>query len=454
MRSRTLSHETGGAMKDYFLRDHKGKAYFHLPEEWEVVNLAIQKPVKADISISRMVTDAISLPTGTPSLAEMVRGKKKVAIVVDDNARPTPRRALLTPLLDYLRDCGVENGQITLLIAAGTHPTPSRAEIEEAFGNELCRQIRIVGHDCHAPDLVSVGTLKHLGELKVNPLFAEADLRISVGSILPHPLAGFGGGAKTIFPGIANYELIHNHHVALMLAPGSSTGNAAPNNGFLREIREAGRLARLDFIVNAVYDADEDIKTVVAGHFEEAHKAGIELCVKELGVPFDRFADVTIMSSFPYTDGPQVLKPLSASNMVTKKGGSVIVYADRIKGGQFAPSLLEIFDRAFAMAAGDPKRLVMTHIRENKPIIPGIAMDFNSALNCTMLYVSRTRMFLVSDDADEAQAARLGFEYASSVQKAINRIARDVPKATVNIMPSAAYVLPLVPESMRMTWDD
>jgi nickel-dependent lactate racemase len=288
----------------------------------------------------------------------------------------------------------------------------------------------------------------------VNPLFAGADLRIAVGSILPHPLAGFGGGAKAIFPGIANYELIHNHHLALMLAPGSSTGNAAPNNSFLREIREAGRLARLDFIVNAVYDADEDIKTVVAGHFEEAHKAGIELCVKELGVPFDRFADVTIMSSFPYTDGPQVLKPLSASNMVTKKGGTVIVYADRIKGGRFAPSLLEIFDRAFAMAAGDPKRLVMTHIRENKPIIPGIPMDFNSALNCTMLYVSRTRMFLVSDDADEAQAARLGFEYAPSVQEAINRIAHDVPKATVNIMPSAAYVLPLVPESMRVTWDD
>ncbi len=88
----------------------------------------------------------------------------------------------------------------------------------------------------------------------------------------------------------------------------------------------------------------------------------------------------------------------------------MIVYADRIKGGRFAPSLLEIFDRAFAMAAGDPKRLVMTHIRENRPIIPGIPMDFNSALNCTMLYVSRTRMFLVSEDADEAQAARLGFE--------------------------------------------
>ena len=84
-------------MEDYFLRDHKGKAHFHLPEKWEVVNLAIQKPVKAELPISRMVTDAISLPTGTPSLAEMAQGKKKIAIIVDDNARPTPRKALLLP---------------------------------------------------------------------------------------------------------------------------------------------------------------------------------------------------------------------------------------------------------------------------------------------------------------------------------------------------------------------
>ena len=79
-------------------------------------------------------------------------------------------------------------------------------------------------------------------------------------------------------------------------------------------------------------------------------------------------------------------------------------------------------------------------------------MDFNSALNMTLLYVSQTRMLLVSEDADEMQAARLGFEYASSVQEAIDRVAKDVPKATVNIMPSAGLVLPIVPESMRVQW--
>jgi lactate racemase len=440
-------------MNRYYVNDHKGKVYFDLPDGWEVINMAVLKPAKATRSISDMVDDAVSNPIGAASLADLVKGKKQIAIVVDDNARPTPKRALLDPLLDYLRNCGVENVQITILIAAGTHPVPSRAEIAETFG-DLAGVLHIVGHDCHAPDLVSVGTLKHGGDLRINPFFVQADLRIAVGSILPHPLAGFGGGAKAVLPGIANYECIRNHHVALMLAEGSSTGNAEASNNFLSEIRKAGRMAKLDLIVNAVYDAEEDVRTVVAGDFLEAHKTGIDLCVKELGVPFTQFADVTIMSSAPYTDGPQVLKPLSVSNMITRKGGAVIVLASRIKGGQFAPSLLDAFDCAFAQAAGDPKRLVMSHVREKRPIIPEIPMDFNSALNCTLLYVSRNRMLLVSDDADETQAVRLGLEYAPSLQEAIDRVARDLPKATVNVLPAAGYVLPLVPESMRQSWND
>jgi lactate racemase len=440
-------------MEQYYLNDHTGRKYFRLPDGWEVVNMAVQKPVKAERSISHMVADALSGPIGAPSLATLVKGKNRIVVIVDDNARPTPKMALLTPLLKYLYGCGVEKSRIEIVMAVGTHPVVSQKEIEETFG-DLSREIRIVSHDCHAPDLVSLGTLKAGGDLKVNALVAHADFRIAVGSILPHPLAGFGGGAKTLFPGVAGYETIRNHHIALMLAEGSSTGNSAASNNFLSEVREAGRLAKLDFILNTVYDADEDVKGVVAGHFEEAHKVGIELCRKELAVSYSQFADVTVMSSFPYTDGPQVLKPLGTSNMITRKGGTVILLASRIKGGAFAPSLLDVFDRAFAMAAGDPRKLVMDHINAKKPIMPGIPMDFNSALNCTMLYVSRNRMLLVSDDADEAQAARLGFEYASSLQEAIDRTAKEVPTAIVNILPSAGYVLPVVPDSMMESWND
>jgi lactate racemase len=241
--------------------------------------------------------------------------------------------------------------------------------------------------------------------------------------------------------------------MALMLAEGSFIGETE-RNPFVAEIREAGRLAKLDFIVNAIFDADEEVKSVVAGHFTEAHRAGTELCAKELAVRFDEPSDVTIMSAFPYIDGPQILKPLAATNAITRAGGTIILFADKIRGGRFSPTLLDAFDKAFAKADGDIRKMIADHIREGKLIVPGIQIDFNSALNCTLLYGTRNRLFLVSEDADEEQASRLGFQYVSSLQEAVDRTARDRPAAKVNILPMGGVVMPIVPESMRTKWLD
>ena len=438
-------------MEKYFLNGHKGKTYFQLPGSWEVVKHAVLKPEKATKSISGLLRDSIANPIGTPPLSRLVKDKKRIVIIVDDGARTTPKKAILTPLVEHLAHYGIQRSQITVLIGTGTHHPVPAAEIGQLYGEALSREVRFVNHDSRAEDLVSVGTLRHGGDLKIHPLAAGADLRIAVGSVLPHPFAGFGGGAKAVLPGIASYECVRDHHAALMIENGVFPGNDE-NNPFLSEVREAGKLAKLDFIVNVVYDSDDDVKAIVAGHFEKAHRAGIEMCKKELGVRFDRPADVTLISAFPYAEGPQVLKPLGASNMVTKKGGVVILYASYIKDGGFAAPLLGAFDAAFAKAGGDARQLVMDNTRDHKPLIPGLAMDFNSALAMTLLYVSRTRMFLVSEDADKAQAARLGFEYATSVQDAIDRVAKAFPKATANILPSGGVVLPVIPESMRIEW--
>ncbi len=438
-------------MENYFLNGHKGKTYFHLPQGWEVLNHAVLKPEKTDKSIAELLADAIANPIGTPPLSRLVKDKKKIVIIVDDPARPTPKKAMLTPLVAHLREYGVQNSQITVLIGTGTHRPVPEADIGRLYGEALCKEVRFVTHDCYAKDLVSVGTLKHGGDLKIHPLAAGADLRIAVGSVLPHPFAGFGGGAKAVLPGIAGYETIRDHHVELMIDKGTFVGNRQ-SNVFLGQIIEAGRLAKLDFIVNAAYDADDDVKAIVAGHFEEAHRAGVEICLKELGVRFDRPADVTLISAFPYAEGPQVLKPLCVSNLVTKKGGVVILYASYIKDGGFAAPLLSAFDTAFAEAKGDAKRLIRDLTRDHRPLIPGLAMDFNSALNMTMLFASRARMFLVSEDAGKAQAARLGFDYTTSLQDAIDTVAKALPAPTVNILPSGGVVLPIIPESMRIEW--
>jgi nickel-dependent lactate racemase len=438
-------------MGDYFVIGHAGREYFQLPETWEVVNNAVLNLQEVEKSIDQMVDEAITHPAGSLPLAELLKNKDKILIIVDDIARPTPKKEILSALVRRLEKYGIRKNQIDVLIGLGTHRPLTETEIKTVFGERLSSELRITNHDCRSSELVSVGTLRKGGEFKIHPLAAKADFRIAVGSILPHLFNGYGGGAKVVFPGIANYEAIRRHHVSLMVAKGVSLGNMR-GNPWHDEICEAARLAKLDFIINAVFNCNEDVKEIVAGHFEKAHELGAEMCTKELGVNFYQAADVTISSAFPYVEGPQIMKPLCPATLVTKKGGYVIIYASDIHGGKFPDSLLEAFDTAFSLAGGDTRKLVLNYLHDGKLIVPDGAIDFNSALNTTLLYLSRVKVILVSRVIDQKQAARLGFGYSRSLDEAITRVSKDIPKATVNILPAGGLVLPLVAKEMSFEW--
>ncbi|RPJ08239.1 MAG: DUF2088 domain-containing protein, partial [Deltaproteobacteria bacterium] len=371
----------------------------------------------------------------------------KVVILVDDFARPTPKMELLGCVIRHLEKLGIKYEQIDVLFALGTHRPLSEAEVEEALGKEFLGKIRYSHHDSRSDKLISIGRLKTGGEVKINPLLIEADFRIGIGSIVPHPFSGFGGGPKIIMPGVANFEAIREHHLAHMIAPGTSLGNLQKNL-FFEEICEVARKAKLDFIVNAVYNSREEVKAVVSGHFIKAHRHGVDLTSKELMVKIDQVADVSIASSFPYDEGPQIMKPLGTPAMMTKPGGTVILTA-RVRGGKLPDILFQSFDTAFQLAEGDPKRLVLDYLREGKLIAPNAPMDFNCALKHTLLYLSRVKVILVSQDVDRNQTARLGFGYASSLEEAIERVKEEIPRGDVHILPAAGLVIPVMKEEVR-----
>ena len=147
-------------MQKYYLNSPGGKIDFLLPDTWRVVNNAVLKAEKVSKSISEMVTEAVGSPLGTPPLSSLLKGKKSVTVIVDDLTRPTPKKAILTALFELFDTSGVRKDQVTVVIGLGTHRPLTGSEIEETFGPSLCRGLRVVNHDCRAPDLVPVGTLK------------------------------------------------------------------------------------------------------------------------------------------------------------------------------------------------------------------------------------------------------------------------------------------------------
>ncbi len=51
--------------------------------------------------------------------------------------------------------------------------------------------------------LVDLGATEKGGKIPVNRQVFEADLKIGIGSIVPHHICGFSGGAKIIQPGVS-----------------------------------------------------------------------------------------------------------------------------------------------------------------------------------------------------------------------------------------------------------
>ena len=84
----------------------------------------------------------------------------------------------------------------------------------------------------------------------------------------------------------------------------------------------------MNFIVNSVLDHNDILYEVVCGEPVAAHQAGIAISRRILSMPFKGKSDVTIISSFPYTEGTQIMKPMAPASEITRLGGTVILAAD------------------------------------------------------------------------------------------------------------------------------
>jgi nickel-dependent lactate racemase len=126
---------------------------------------------------------ALAAPIGTKPLRELAKGAKKVVIVADDNTRLTPTDKIIPVLLDELNAAGVADGQITVVIALGTHRFMTDAEILAKFGSETVRRVRVENHDYKNPaKLVELGTTANGTYVAVNREAYEADFKLGVGS--------------------------------------------------------------------------------------------------------------------------------------------------------------------------------------------------------------------------------------------------------------------------------
>jgi nickel-dependent lactate racemase len=413
-----------------------GREYFDLDPGMEVICNHLPADASPDRTVAEMTAESLSRPIASSPLERKLKPSSRVAILIDDKTRPTPQKEILPVVLDRIRGAGVPADRVDILVALGTHFPMSEDEIRERVGAGVFRQCRVRNHDSAAGDLVKICELSDGFPVRVNPLFASADVRIGIGSVLPHPFNGFGGGPKIVMPGVADYDSIRYHHATTM-PRGGVVGNTTTNL-FHDETARVGLASGLDLSINCVLNSSEEVVEVVSGHVLEAHRVAIDRVRSSYGVSLSEDADLAILSGYPYNMFPHVLKPIPMAFLATRAKGHAILAAD-VPGGIPGP----ILDLIESVRRRDPLEMLGEFAR-GRLVIPGAPIDMNLSFPGLAMSMRVLNVTLVSSDVTPQDVAKLGFGHAPTVQDALEALPGDVKQGgKVAIFPAGGITLPL-----------
>ncbi len=433
-------HKEVSLSKDYYLcMGQEIEEHFSIPSEWIPLHYAETIEERPLPSIEEMTGEAIAKPAGTLPLKKLISGTPEIAIIIDDCTRPTPVAEILSVLLPYLIDNGIPQKNVTLVVALGTHNPITSEDLNVRVGRNVAAQYRIVQHNAWQSDLVPVALPDENMVVKINPEVARADVKIGISSILPHPMAGYGGGPKIIMPGVANFEYIRAHHMLHTIDPRSMSGKLK-GNPFHEACMKVARAVGLYFSINCVYNQLGEIVRIIGGNLDTAFEAAVKLCFKKLGVKIEEKVDVTITSTYPHTHAHQFVKALDTPDRITKETGAILLAVPTVI--PIPDDFLNSFGLVKKRSQDNSSQFVKDAMSKGNPFLPDKPLEFNMAMKCAIIR-PKIRTIIVSPMISEKEARTMGFEYAPSVAAGISMIEQVHPSAKVAIFPSGGFIVPI-----------
>lgn len=377
--------------------------------------------------------EAVRRPINSAPLREIVRATDRVAIVIPDITRPLPSDRLLPWLLEEIGH--VPPDRIVIVNGTGSHRINTDDELRTMVGAEVFERYRVVNHDSHDPaTLAPVGIGLDGKPVLMNREYVEADRRIALGFIEPHFMAGFSGGCKAIFPGIADIDAIMRYHDAQMIGDPRTTWGLIEGNPTQTRIRHDGRLLPIDFCVNVTLNRQRQITRYFCGEVIAAHDAGCAFSRETVMVPCEHPFPivVTTNSGYPLDQNLyQAVKGMSAAAQVVTDGG-YIAAAARCNDGFPAHGNF----RTLLVDHESPQALLETITQ------PGFLMYDQWEAQILANIRLKARVGLLSEIPDEeVRRAHLEpvHDIGKAVQSELDRLGDDVPVA---VLPEGPMTIP------------
>ncbi|KUO61727.1 MAG: hypothetical protein APF84_15155 [Gracilibacter sp. BRH_c7a] len=381
------------------------------------------------------INRALNNPIGCSMLSDLVNPKTRVLILSDDNTRMTPTDIIVPAMLKELNRRGVSDKQIKILIALGTHRPMNRQEMIAKFGIEVVSRLEILNHDFRNPDvLYDFGTTPNGTPIQVNRIVLESDVIIGIGSIVPHHIPGFSGGAKIVQPGICGEDTTAETHLLSVRSRRSMLGIA--ENPVREEMDEIAEKAGVKYVFNTVLDEKGRIIKALFGDTRQAFRQGVTASRQLYGVEAPGRTPIVLASSYPCDiEFWQAHKTLYPCDMLVESGGTMIIVTPCPEGIAVThPELL-----SFGSQHPD---IIDEQIRE------GIINDkVAGALGLAWSKIRQhAEVCLVSGGIGKDEAAKLGFSHAATIEEALDKAwAKLGRESEVTVLPQGGDILPLLP---------
>lgn len=403
-----------------------------LPDGFEYVVLDAKSAAPAEDE-NAAIRHALSDPIASPPLTELARGKSSAAISVCDITRPAPNRVVLPHVLAELEQAGVERSRIVILIATGLHRPATDDEIREIVGEEIAARYRIENHDArHREDHQFLGESRSGTPAWIDKRFVTADLRITLGFIEPHLMAGFSGGRKLVVPGLAAQETIKTIHSPRFMREPLAIEGSIEDNPLHRELLEIAAMAGHQFIVDVALARNRNIAAVFAGDPVQAHRKGVQFVshtlLEELEQPLD--AVITTGAGYPLDlTWYQCVKGITAASHVLRPGGRILI-AGACSEGCGGPEFTRL-----TCEYGDPQTYLDAIANTE------VTVD-QWQLEKLALVATRASVFYCVPGLATELRQRLWGRAFDDIQSAVNAMLDGLPNGSrVGVIPEGPYTL-------------
>ena len=293
-----------------------------------------------------LTTVCARLEAGTP--AHLVENRRVLAIT-PDATRTAPMPTLIRAVQQVV---GSRAAKLDYMVALGTHPVMSDAEILRLYGvSERQKErdfagSRFMNHRWDRPDtLVRIGRFEEREvadltggrfaeaiDVTINRAIFDYDLLLIVGPVFPHEIVGFSGGHKYLFPGISGGEFLDFFHwLSAVITCRKTIGRrATPARAVVERAAEMVDVPR--HLVAMVVTSGGGLEGMYVGSPEEAWRQAVDHSERAHVVRKPR-AYHTVFGRAPemYDEmwvGGKVMYKLEP---VVADGGTLIVYGPHIR---------------------------------------------------------------------------------------------------------------------------